>query len=145
MSHTRRQCIDCGTPCKPTAYRCNSCASTERAQFNKLLGHGPSLAGLAKAREKQKQEARQRLADIDADRRLGIDADRIAADQDRTRTALERFCQRHGRPDLAEFFHAIRPATDRRTGTCATCGGTCQRHAARCVSCWTRWVRGDAA
>lgn len=101
--------------------------------------------GLVKAQAQYAENAARRLADIDADVALGIEPARIASDQQRTLNALEKFCQRHHRPDLAAFFQAQHKQTGRRTGTCLSCGGACYRGAQRCTSCWKRWVRGDAA
>lgn len=85
--------------------------------------------------------ARRRLADIDTDRALGIDPDRIAADQHTTRTALEKFCHRQGRHDLAAFFQTTR--TPRKAGSCVDCDTPIAHDATRCVPC--RWARERTA
>lgn len=136
-------CVECGGPCTKYKYRCPSCGHSERQAFDKVIGR--SKARVEAAAHKRAEIALQRLADIDADLALGIEPDRIAADQQTTRNALEKLAWRHGRNDLAAVFRVTGHVTDRRTGACVSCGGTCRTESERCVGCWTRWVRGDAA
>lgn len=96
-----------------------------------MTNSGPALA----AHHARKRA--ERIAMIEEDLALGIEPDRIAADNGVKRDSLGRFLDRAGRHDLASrFYVTTRPKNNYSRGrTCTDCDAPIQNTSIRCRSC----------
>lgn len=100
----RANCIDCGTPCKNTAYRCRSCAGRERETFRCISGRSTIMVIGAQAMRRQRDE---RVVAVKEALGYGFDPRFIAADLGIKPRAIARMLDRANEHKLARRFEHV--------------------------------------